>query len=364
MSNERDGKKTVFVGTYNGDNPEGVFVFRFDPATGELAPTGLTARTRNPSFLALHPTGRHLYAVSEVADAAGKESGGVSAFAIEPATGALTFVNQHLSQGVGPCHLCVDATGSHLLVANYRSGTLGVLPILPNGRLTEATHRVQHRGAGVNPDRQEGPHAHSITLDPSNRFALGCDLGIDKVMGYRFDAEEGRLISNEPPWAGVKPGAGPRHLAFAPGGRHVYVINELDSTITAFAFDPIQGALREAQAVSTVPAGFRGENTGSDVHVHPSGRFLYGSNRGHDSIAVFAIDEASGALTAQGHDSTLGRTPRNFALDPTGRFLLAANQDSDSIVSFRIDPATGRLAPAGNSVSVRKPTCVQFLNRV
>jgi 6-phosphogluconolactonase len=352
----------VYFGTYTGPGSKGIYVSRFDSATGRLTPAELAAETPNPSFLAVRPDGRFLYAVNEVGHFQGKNSGSASAFAVDRATGRLTLLNQSASGGADPCHATVDRSGRSLLVANYSGGSIAALPIGPDGRLGEASAVVQHKGSSVNRERQAGPHAHSIDLDAANRFALVDDLGLDKVLVYRFDPARGTLVPHDPPSASVAPGSGPRHLAFHPDGRHVYVINEMLLTITAFRYDPERGALDVAQTLSTLPAGVapRPEYSTAEVRVHPSGRFLYGSNRGHDSIAVFAIERETGALTPVEHVPTGGKTPRNFTLDPTGTYLLVANQGSDSVVVFRVDADTGRLQATGQTLHVGSPVCVTF----
>jgi 6-phosphogluconolactonase len=352
----------VYFGTYTGPGSKGIYVSRFDPATGRLTPAELAAETPNPSFLAASSDGRFLYAVNEVGEFQGQKSGSASAFAIDRATGRLTFLNQTATGGADPCYATVDRSGRSLLVANYSGGSVAALPIGPDGRLGEASAFVQHKGSSVNRERQEGPHAHSIDLDAANRFALVDDLGLDKVLVYRFDPARGTLTPSEPPSAAVAPGAGPRHLAFHPDGRRVYVIDEMALTITAFRYDPDRGSLEQMQTLSTLPAGVapRPEYSTAEIRVHPSGRFLYGSNRGHDSIAVFAIDRQTGALTLVEHEPTRGKTPRNFSLDPTGSYLLAANQGSDSVVVLRIDPDTGRLKATGRTLRVGTPVCVAF----
>jgi 6-phosphogluconolactonase len=355
------GDMLVFIGTYTGAKSKGIYVARMNSQTGRLSSPVLAAETASPSFLALHPNGRFLYAVGELGRFDGKPSGALSAFAIASDTGRLTLLNQQSSGGTHPCHLIVDSGGRHVLTANYGSGSAAVLPIRPDGRLGEATAVVQHKGSSVHPQRQQGPHAHGIYLDAANRFAVVPDLGLDKVMIYRFEAGQGALIENEPDYAAVAPGAGPRHFAFHPAGRFGYVINELRSTVTGFAYEADRGALRELQSVSTLPEGFTGQSTTAEVAVDPAGRFLYGSNRGHDSIAVFAIDAQTGRLTFVERTLTQGKTPRNFAIDPTGGWLLAANQNSDSIVTFRIDPESGRLREMGHQVEVGAPVCVVFL---
>jgi 6-phosphogluconolactonase len=354
-------KYFVYVGTYTEKVSKGIYAYRFDPATDQLTSLGLAGETVNPSFLAVDPSRRFLYAVNEISQYGGRSSGGVSAFAIDPGTGKLTLLNEVPSGGAGPCHLTVDKTGRYVLVANYGGGSLAVFPILKDGRLGEASAFVQHHGASVNPQRQEGPHAHSIYMSPDNRFAVSADLGLDEVLIYRFDAGKGTLTPNNPAFALVSSGAGPRHFAFHPNGKFGYVIDEMQSTVTVFSYDPASGALDVGPSVSTLPQGFKGESTAAEVAVHPSGKFLYGSNRGHDSIALFAINTRKGLLTPEGHTPTLGKTPRNFAIDPTGSYLFAANQDSDSVVQFRIDPNNGRLTPTGQVLEVPSPVCVTFL---
>ncbi len=350
----------VYVGTYTGKGSEGIYLYRLEGGTGKMTSLGLAAKTPNPSFLAIHPSGRFLYAVSEISSYDGKRSGAVSAFARDPKTGGVTLLNTVSSRGTGPCHVSVDRTGRTVLVANYGGGSVAALPIRDDGSLQEASAFIQHSGSSVNPKRQDAPHAHSINLSPDNRFAVVADLGLDQVLVYRFDAAKGSLAANDPPFARVRPGAGPRHFAFHPGGKYAYVINEIASNVTAFTWDAAGGVLKEAQTVSTLPEDFSGNNSTAEVVVHPSGRFLYGSNRGHDSIAVFAVDTAEGTLIPVEHVSTQGRTPRNFGIDPTGSYLIAANQNSESIVVFRIDAETGRLTPTGETFQVSMPVCIKF----
>ncbi len=356
------GTQWVYVGTYTGGKSKGIYLFHLDMASGKLTAVGLAAETTNPSFLAIHPGRRFLYAVNEIENFDGKKSGAVSAFAIDPETGHLTLLNRQPSGGAGPCHLVVDKQGKNVLVANYGSGSVAVLPIQADGRLGPPTSTIQHSGSSVNPQRQEGPHAHSINLDAANRHALAADLGLDKVFIYRFDADRGTLSPNDPPFAAVAPGAGPRHFAFHPNGRTAYVINEMGMTVTVFSYDAGTGALKTLQTISTLPEGAHGENySTAEVQVSPNGKFLYGSNRGHDSIAIFQIDPHTGLLTYVGNEPTQGKTPRNFGIDPTGTYLLAANQDSNTIVVFRIDPQTGRLTPTGNTAEVPMPVCVKMM---
>ncbi|MBI3465127.1 MAG: lactonase family protein, partial [Planctomycetes bacterium] len=305
-ANRSSGEMLVYVGTYTGakSKSKGIYVFRLDLASGKATAPQLAAETANPSFLAIHPNRRFLYAVGELESFSGKPGGAVSAFALDAHSGKLTLLNQQPSGGAGPCHLVVDRTGKSVLVANYGGGSVAALPIGPGGRLGPPTNVVQHEGSSVNPQRQEGPHAHSINLDPANRFAAAADLGLDKVLVYRFDAANGKLVPNDPPAATVKAGAGPRHFAFHPGGRYAYVINEMDCTVTAFAYDGQRGVLKEIQTITTLPHELREGYSTAEVQVHPSGKFLYGSNRGHHSIVVYAIDPKTGKLTLVEHKST------------------------------------------------------------
>jgi 6-phosphogluconolactonase len=354
----------VYVGTYTSIDPEprgrgeGIYVFRLDSTNGALEPVSMTAGVPNPSFLALHPDGRTLYAANETTTLDGQPGGAVSAFAVDRGSGELTFLNRQPSHGTDPCHVSIDASGGNVFVANYTSGSVAVLPVEAHGRLAPASDVHQHRGSGQDSQRQEGPHAHFITLDPTNRYVLASDLGLDQVFVYRLDPERGTLTAHEPPAVSLTPGSGPRHLAFHPSRPVVYVINELASTISTCAWDEVAGALRVLGTSSTLPDGFDGRNSCAEVRVTPSGRFVYGSNRGHDSIAIFAVDPADGTLTTAGHVSTGGANPRNFTIDPSGTLLLAANQDSDTIVAFRMDPDTGALHPTGQVTSLPSPVCV------
>jgi 6-phosphogluconolactonase len=353
----------VYFGTYTGEKSKGIYVSRMNPATGQLTPPELAAEVTSPSFLAVHPTRNLLYSVNEVNTFDGKTTGAVSAFSVDRATGKLTLLNQESSAGAGPAHLVVDKEGRNVLVANYGGGSVAVLPIDRDGKLKAASSFVQHTGSSVNQSRQKEPHAHSINVDAADRFAYVADLGLDKVLVYRYDSAKGTLTPNDPPFAAVKPGSGPRHFAFHPGGRFAYVINELTCTVTAFRNDPARGALTEIQTVSTLPAGtdMQSQFSGSEVQVHPSGRFLYAANRGHNTIAVFTIDQSSGQLTLVQNQLTLGNTPRGFGIDPAGAFLLAGNQRSDSVVVFRIDQKTGRLTPTGQKLDIGAPVSVKFV---
>lgn len=353
-------RTTVFVGTYTGSGSRGIYRFDFDPATGAVSKAKLAAETTSPSFLAIHPTRRFLYAVGEVDSFKGKKGGGVSAFAIDGKTGDLTPLNAQSSGGAGPCHLVVDKAGKNVLAANYGGGSAVVLPIAQDGTLQAHTSFAQHVGSSVNPARQKEPHAHSVNLDPANRFAVVADLGLDKMLVYKFDPASGTITPNDPPAAALAPGAGPRHFAFHPSGKYAYTINELNSTATVWSYDADQGVLTEIQTVATLPDDFKGTNYPADVHVHPSGKFVYGSNRGHDSIVGYSVDAASGKLTVVGHQGKGIKNPRHFGIDPSGKFVLVANQDNDGILVFRIDSTSGALSPTGHSVQVSKPVCVQF----
>jgi 6-phosphogluconolactonase len=356
----RSGELLVYVGTYTSGKSEGIYLYRLDLSSGQLKHLATTKGVKDPSFLALAPSRRYLYAVNEVEEFAGKKSGALSAFAIDQRTGELRLLNQQPSLGGAPCYVVVDRNGRFVLVANYVGGNVAVLPVRSDGSLGEATDVKQGQGSSVNTERQEGPHAHCIVLDPANRFAYACDLGTDKIMTFRFEKQRGKLIPNGTPWVQAKPGAGPRHLIFHPSGKYAYVINEVHATITAFAYDQARGNLRDEQTVSTLPKDFSGANTSADIHVSPDGRFLYCSNRGHDSIAAFKINPRNGTLTFIAHESTGGKAPRNFAIDPTGAFLLVANQKSDNIVTFRRDRKTGRLSATGQVAEVPSPVCLKF----
>jgi len=353
---------TVYVGTYTaGTESKGIYRFTLDLASGQLTPAGEPTATPNPSFLAFHPSGRFLYSVNEVSEFEGAKGGAVSAFAIDAKTGALSLLNQQSSKGSGPCHLSLDKDGKNVLVANYGGGSVAVLPVDADGKLKPASTFLQHLGKSANPKRQSGPHAHSVNLDRANRFAFVADLGLDKVFVYRFDAGRGELLPHDPQSFNTAPGAGPRHVAVSPDGGFVYVINEMALTVTALRYDATAGELTEVQTVSTLPEGASGSDySTAEVVVSPDGKFLYGSNRGHNSLAIFAIDQASGKLSLVGHQPTLGKTPRNFAIDPTGDYLLAANQNSDTLTVFKVDRKSGRLTPVGSPLSVPRPVCVRM----
>jgi 6-phosphogluconolactonase len=362
----------VFVGTYTDPilfgtgkvlegKGEGIYVYKMNSASGAMELINKKTGVTNPSYLSFEPARRWLYAVNELKVFEGDPTGTISAFAVDTQTGGLKFLNRKPTRGTDPCHLTVDKTGSFVLLSNFMSGSVSVLPILDDGRLGDPSAFIQHHGSSVDPNRQQGPHAHAVTLDESNRYAFVPDLGIDRVMVYNFDASRGRLGPDPIIQVPVKPGAGPRHMVFHPNGVWAFLINELNSTIVAFLYKPDSGELTEIQTASTLPPDFNGESTCADIHISPSGMFVYGSNRGHDSIVIYKIDPHSGKLNYIAHESTRGHTPRNFAIDPSGTFLLVANQDSDTIVTFRIDPLTGDLQSTGQVTRVPTPVCIKMI---
>ena len=352
----------AFIGTYTeGKNKgKGIYSFRFVPASGELRLLSVREGIKNPSFLAVHPDGKYLYAVSEVAETEGKPGGSVWAYKIDHATGTLSPINHQSSEGSGPCYAAVDNSGSSLLVANYDSGSIASLPINKDGSLGKASSAIQHEGKSIDPERQKGPHAHSINVTPDNHYAIAADLGMDKLLIYKLDPKTSKLERNEPAFCSSMPGGGPRHLSFALDGRFAYVANEMKSSVSAFAFDAAKGALSEIQTVSTLKDEVPGNST-AEIKMHPNGKFLYCSNRGHDSLAIFSVDGDSGKLSLIGHQKTGGQTPRNFGIDPTGNYIIVCNQNSNNALVFKIDLNTGLLNQLGEPVSVAAPVCVKFL---
>jgi 6-phosphogluconolactonase len=341
----------AYFGTYTGGKSQGIYAADFDAATGKLGGPKLVAKTANPSFLALHPSGKFLYACNETDNFDGEKAGAITAFAIE-ADGSLKELNQKTSSGAAPCHLVVDKTGKNVLCANYTGGNVCVYSLKPSGELDQQTAMIKHEGKRT--------HAHSINLDAANRFAFVADLGLDKVMIYKFDAAKGTLTPNDPP-AGICPmGGGPRHFAFSPNGKFAYVCEETSSAVTAFAYDPTKGSLTELQTLSTLPTKVEGNST-AEVAVHPTGKFVYVSNRGHNSIAIFQADLASGKLTAAGHQTKDIKVPRNFGIDPSGRCCVVCSQAGDDAQTFKVNLETGALEPTGNKIEIGAPVCVKFL---
>jgi len=349
----------VCFGSYSTPDKESVHLFQLNLQDGSLKKLNAVDGLTNPSFLKIHPNGKYLYTVNEVSTFDGKKSGGVTAFALDVNGGKLNKINQQPSGDTGPCHLTVDATGKYVLVAHYGGGSTSVLPIKTDGSVGAVVSQIKHKGSSVH-SRQKAPHAHAVHVGPNNKFAFAPDLGIDKVLVFSFDEKTGAIAETKFDGAKLEPGSGPRHFGFHPDGKFAYVINEIKQTVTAFRYNAKRGRLRTLQTLSTVPHPVDGNST-AEVLVHPTGQFLYGSNRGHNSIAMFRINEKNGKLTALGHESTRGSTPRNFGIDPTGQFLLAANQQSDNVAVFRINQDTGKLKFTGNEIKLSKPVCVRMI---
>lgn len=363
LSTARPADHLIFIGTYTKTGSHGIYSLHLDDATGALSTPQLAAELTNPTFVALHPNGRVLYSIGEAGTVDGKPAGVVSAYAIEPGTGRLTLLNQQPSGSISLTHLAADATGRMLVAVSYGGGYVVSFPLAADGRLGAAASLLHHQGPlGPNASRQEKSHAHSVTISPDNRFGFVADLGLDRVFSYRLDLAAGTLAPNDPPFTVITPGAGPRHSKFSADGKFFYVLGEIDGSVTACAYDAARGVATPIQHISTLPAGFKVEDPdrAAEIRIHPNGQFLYASNRGHDSIAVFARDAASGRLTLVDITPCGGKEPRNFALTPDGAWLVCAHQNSDTIAVFRVDPATGRLTRTGGTVSVPTPICVLF----
>jgi len=345
----------VYFGSHRTGPNIGFSLAHFDTDTGALTQPEFLVEAKAPAFFTIHPDGQHLYTCNS------GSPGSVSAYEIEPHTGHLKFLNKVPAGGADPSYISLDQTGQHALVSNYDGGNIAVIAIKPDGSLGDRTALMQHTGRSINPRRQTRAYAHSILTDPGNRFVLAADLGVDKLFVYRFDATNGSLQPNDPPFVGIKPGSGPRHVTFHPSGRWVYLINELASTVIGFGWNSTNGVLTEIQSISTLPAEFKGNSSCSELEIHPNGQFLYGSNRGHDSLTVFAIDQKTGELTPIEHVPSSGKTPRNFTFDPTGKWILCTNHGSDNAVVFRVDENSGRLTQAGDPVPVPYPFCERFL---
>jgi 6-phosphogluconolactonase len=351
MSNDQ----FAFIGTYTRLGSEGIYTLRLNGETGELTQVSVATGLENPSFVALDPSGEHLYAVSETSAFNG--SGGITAFSVNRSTGELTQINQQSTGGPGPCHLMIDSTDSMVIVTNYSGGSVSAHPIASDGSVGERTEFIQHVGSSINKNRQETAHAHSVNIDKTNRYAFVCDLGKDQVLTYAMDVANAKLSLSSV--VDEVAGEGPRHFTFHPTNQQVYVLNELGCTITLYDLGD-DGSLTPVETVPTLPSGWDGENTTADIHTSPDGAFVYASNRGHDSLVIYSIDQSTGKMTFVGHEPSQGNTPRNFAITPDGKFLLAENQDSDSIVSFKRE-AGGTLTPTGSTIKVPAPVCLQFL---
>jgi len=353
----------LYVGTYTEPQSpaKGIYAYRFDAATGKLAPLGLMAQTANPTFLALHPSGKYLYAVNEVNNFQGKSAGSLTAYAVDAATGKLKFINQASTGSPGPCHVAVDKTGKTVLVANYAGGSFAGFPILADGSIGAGTWFVQEHGSSADKSRQSEPHAHSVNISPNNKFVLGADLGTDKVMVFRLDGAAAKLTPNTPPFGELKPGSGPRHLVYAPDQKHVYVLSEMAETVTTFDFNAETGEMKRTDVVSALPADFKGVSTAAEIEIDTAGRFVYASNRGHDSISVFAVDAKTAKLKLIQTMKTGGVQPRAFTLDPSGKYLIAGNQASNTMTTFKVDQATGMLQATGDKVELGAPVTFVFL---
>ncbi len=351
----------VYVGTYTDHGSKGIYAYNFDSATGQLATRGLVAEAVSPSFLAASANQQFLYGVSEIGDYKGDKSGGLLAYQVDKGTAKLTLLNEVATKGAGPCHLSIDKTGKFVLVANYDSGSVMVSPLKADGRVGESSGFVQHTGSGINPERQTGPHAHFIETSADNKFALAADLGLDEILVYQFNSSKGALSPATRAYAKVKGGSGPRHFAFHPNGRFLYLLNEMASAVTVFSYDVANGGLQEKQTISALPPDFSGKSDAAEIQIDAAGKFLYTSNRGSDSITAFAIAPGKGTLSVVQNISSGGRTPRHFTLDPSGRYLLAANQESDNIVTFTVDRNSGKLAKTSEVKNISQPVCLTFV---
>ena len=355
----------VYFGTNTNakNGSKGIYVARFNSSSGELTKPELAAEAGNPGFLAIHPSKNTLFAIGDVTGPDGKKGGGISSFAIDAKSGKLTLINQSSAVGSGPCHVNVDATGQMAALANYGSGSVASYSISADGKLSEPASFIQHEGSSVDPKRQTGPHAHSVNFSPDNRFAFACDLGLDKVLIYKVDPASGKLTPNEPAFTKTPAGGGPRHLAFHPSGKFVFVNNEMAMTETVFAYDTATGAMTEIETVSTLPEADRGKPglSTAETLAHPNGKNVYVSNRTHDTIAVFACDPATGKLTLIQNVPVEGQIPRNICLDPSGKWLIAAHQNSGTAALFKVSPEDGKLTFTGIKVEVPGSICVRFL---
>jgi 6-phosphogluconolactonase len=363
LSIARPAEHLIFIGTYTAAGSRGIYALRLNDATGALSTPQVAAELANPTFLALHPNGRVLYSIGEAGTVDGKPAGIVSAYTLEAATGQLTLLNQQPSGGISLTHLAVDTTGRMLVAVSYGGGYVVSFPLAADGRIGARVSRLDHQGPlGPNPSRQDKPHAHSITISPDDRFGFVADLGLDRVFSYRLDPATATVTPNDPAFTTITPGAGPRHCKFSADGKFFYVLGEIDGSVTSCTYDAAHGVATPFQHISTLPEGFKvlDPDRAAEIRIHPNGRFVYASNRGHDSIAVFARDPATGRLTLVEITPCGGKEPRNFALSPDGQWLVCAHQNSNTIAVFRVDPATGRLTQVGGTVSVPTPICVLF----
>lgn len=351
----------VYFGTYTGPLSKGIYAYRYTSGTGKLDSLGVAAEIQRPSWVTVHPNHKVLYAVSELGNN-GQSVASITSYTINPQTGMLTKLNTVPSGGGGACHLAVDKTGHALMVANYGTGSVASFRLEPDGHIGDRVSLMQHSGSGPDQKRQRGPHAHAVVLSPDERFLFVPDLGLDKIMIYKLDAATATLTPNDPPFAAVKPGSGPRHFAFAPNGKFAYALSEMGSLVTAFSYDAARGALTQIQAISTLPADFKGENDSAEVGLDATGRHLYASNRGDNSIAVFSVDKSKGTLKMIQRVPTQGKTPRNFALSPEGRYFFAENQDSNNVVPFKVDRGKGTLTQSGQVLEVGAPVCMKFVH--
>jgi 6-phosphogluconolactonase len=351
----------VYIGTYTEKESKGIYALRIDTTSAKVTSLGLVAETENPSFLASDPSGSFLYAVNEIDEYKGQKTGTISAFSIEKSSGKLTLLNKVASQGTGPCYVTTDKTGRYVFVANYGGGSIADFPVLKDGSLGLVASFIQHSGSGPKPN-QDAPRAHSIGLSADNRFAVVADLALDNLTSYPFNVANGSLSSNNAAVFKLPSGAGPRHFTFDPRGKFAYVVTEMQSTVTAMSFDSATGELHQLQTISTLPKDFSGVNNAAEVQVHPSGKFLYASNRGHDSIAVYSINPKDGTLNHLEYVPTKGKEPRHFGMDNKGRFLVVANQNSGNVVIFQIDKNTGRLTSTGQVFDVPTPVAVKFVS--
>ena len=343
----------VYIGTYTGGGSEGVYLLNFDAKTGDIEVEGLAVETGSPSYLVQHPSLPIIYA------AASNDS--IRGFTMDPQSGKLSLINEQPTGGKGPCHVDISPDGKRVVASNYSSGSIGVVAVDETGALGESVAFFQHKGSSANTSRQEGPHAHSANFGPMGKYFVAADLGTDELRIYQYDQQSGQVLPHHHPVTSTAPGAGPRHFCFHPNHKFAYVVNELDNTVTGYTWDMIKGTLNPIQTIGTLPEDFTEQNSTAHITVHPSGKYLYASNRGHDSIAVYGINQDTGELTARGQTSTKGKTPRNFAVDPTGQFLLAANQSTNDVVVLKINQEDGTLSSTGKKVSVTNPVCVLFV---